>query len=59
MLDHDTNKDNTQGVQKALREEADRANKMAVVSEGILCGVLPNGSQDLAFQCVDFNGMNI
>lgn len=44
MLDHNTSKDNMQGVKKALKEEADRANKMAVVPEGILCGVPPNSS---------------
>lgn len=31
--------DNMQGVKKALREEADRPYKMAVVPEGIRCGV--------------------
>lgn len=51
--------DNMQGVKKALREEADRTYKMAVVPEGILCGVPPKSSQDLAFQCVLFIGMNI
>lgn len=43
MLDHDTNKDNMQGVKKALREEGDRAFKMAVVPEGVLCAVPPKG----------------
>lgn len=33
--------DNMQGVKNALREEADRAYWMAVVPEGILCGVPP------------------
>lgn len=44
MGDHDTSKDNMKGVKKALKKEADRAYKMAVVPEGILCGVLPKCS---------------